>query len=97
MSLAELAIPEGASSASLGAIAAFAGTLALTFAIPLLLSAAYGYQYTRADYADNRVTPSQRHRRYFPKIVSKCLCYALDEQDGVLSRNRINGVQAAER
>ncbi len=43
--------PEGATNASLGAVAAFAGSLALIFAIPVLLFAAYADQFTTTDRA----------------------------------------------
>jgi hypothetical protein len=43
--------PEGETNASLGAVAAFAGSLALIFAIPVLLFAAYADQFTTTDRA----------------------------------------------
>lgn len=41
--------PEGDANASLGAVAAFAGSLALIFAIPVLLFATYADQFTTTD------------------------------------------------
>jgi hypothetical protein len=43
--------PEGHANASLGAVAAFAGSLALIFAIPVLLFTAYADQLTTTDRA----------------------------------------------
>ena len=43
--------PEGNANASLGAVAAFAGSLALIFAIPVLLFTAYADQFTTTDRA----------------------------------------------
>jgi hypothetical protein len=43
--------PEGHANASLGAVAAFAGSLALIFAIPVLLFTAYADQFTTTDRA----------------------------------------------
>ena len=43
--------PEGDANASLGAVAAFAGSLALIFAIPVLLFTAYADQFTTTDRA----------------------------------------------
>lgn len=42
-------VPEGHVSASLGAVAAFAGSLALIFAIPVLLFVAYTDQFPTTD------------------------------------------------
>ncbi len=44
--------PEGGANASLGAVAAFAGALALIFATPVLLFAAYPDQFTTTARAD---------------------------------------------
>jgi hypothetical protein len=43
--------PEGDANASLGAVAAFAGSLALIFAIPVMLFAAYSGHFTTMDRA----------------------------------------------
>ena len=43
--------PEGPANASLGAVAAFAGSLALIFAIPVLLFTAYADQFATTDRA----------------------------------------------
>lgn len=43
--------PEGDANASLGAVAAFAGSLALIFAFPVLLFVAYADQFTTTDRA----------------------------------------------